>query len=125
MRFWKRKKDVVSDHRWNMIRALAAAAVREATVEFHPAIEDSDGYYEEAHWWATRTGFQGAWGMGASRLDAVDDLRSAIEGWCEISLRFGHADIPVIEDIDVYNLSMFATAPVWSFAGVLKGDGNT
>lgn len=118
MRLWHRRpKDSVTDDRWNMIRALAAVAVRDAQLEFHPANsdEDSEDWNDgEAHWWATRDGFPGAWGMGPDRAAAVDDLRSAIEGWCEIGLRFGKGDIPVIDGIDIYNLSMFATPASWS-----------
>ena len=73
-----------------LVASWAEIAVSHAAVRY---LEDHSGHV------ATVAGIEGAWGLGDTEEEALDELRSVLVGWACLKLEDGDDDIPNMEGI--------------------------
>jgi predicted RNase H-like HicB family nuclease len=81
----------IQQYSWSMteeMRAYQAAAMEQAE---YGLVEDGDG------WWGRIPGFKGLITFGATEQEVRAELASVLEGWIEVSLRFGDG-LPTLHD---------------------------
>jgi len=56
---------------------------------------------EDGNLFAEIPGFDGVWGQGKTKHEAIDYLRGALAGWLLLKMEDRDGDIPVIDDINL------------------------
>ncbi len=57
---------------------------------------------ENGQYFATIPKFEGLWAIGATRDEAARDLYSALDGWIDVQLKIGRAQVPDLDGVSLF-----------------------